>query len=271
MPQKLNKAGKMQDYIPKGNGDASGEYGTSNGTNKNFTTSDKKSSANVITENKSVVVGKKDKGYSEVEKADWGIKENEKQIATLEKSGKYPNMLKRLKEQNEILKKQKQEVLDGKREKIDLADDGIERKEGTLPFGNDNSNKANIIDGDLSGKGNYLNKEIAKLTGLSEKQINDNIKEMGFASSTDKTQDYYSMALQKKYDLPKYAEIKEEKHDKAWYEKADDNYAKVEQHLYTKQQEYENIPEIKQFYEKMGKDILRERKLIYDKLKEFKK
>ena len=42
MPQKLNKAGKMQDYIPKGNGDASGEYGTSNGTNKNFTTSDKK-------------------------------------------------------------------------------------------------------------------------------------------------------------------------------------------------------------------------------------
>ena len=58
MPQKLNKAGKMQDYIPKGNGDASGEYGTSNGTNKNFTTADKKkSSANVITENKSVVVG----------------------------------------------------------------------------------------------------------------------------------------------------------------------------------------------------------------------
>lgn len=58
MPQKLNKAGKMQDYIPKGNGDASGEYGTSNGTNKNFTTADKKKTeANVITENKSVVVG----------------------------------------------------------------------------------------------------------------------------------------------------------------------------------------------------------------------
>ena len=61
MPQKLNKAGKMQDYIPAGNGDPSGEYGTSNGTNKNFTTADKKkSSANVITENKSVVVGDKD-------------------------------------------------------------------------------------------------------------------------------------------------------------------------------------------------------------------
>ena len=56
MPQKLNKAGKMQDYIPKGNGDPSGEYGTSKGTNKNFTASDKKSKANVITENKSVVV-----------------------------------------------------------------------------------------------------------------------------------------------------------------------------------------------------------------------
>ena len=61
MPQKLNKAGQMQDYIPKGNGDASGEYGTSNGTNKNFTTSDKKKTeANVIAENKSVVVGDKE-------------------------------------------------------------------------------------------------------------------------------------------------------------------------------------------------------------------
>ena len=60
MPQKLNKAGQMQDYVPKGNGDASGEYGTSNGTNKNYTESDKKKSkANVITENKSVVVGGK--------------------------------------------------------------------------------------------------------------------------------------------------------------------------------------------------------------------
>lgn len=50
MPQKLNKAGKMQDYIPAGNGDPSGEYGTSKGTNKNFT------KPNVITENKSVSV-----------------------------------------------------------------------------------------------------------------------------------------------------------------------------------------------------------------------
>lgn len=49
MPQKLNKAGKMQDYIPKGNGDASGEYGTSNGTNKNFT------KPNVIKENTSLI------------------------------------------------------------------------------------------------------------------------------------------------------------------------------------------------------------------------
>jgi len=69
MPQKLNKAGKMQDYIPKGNGDASGEYGTSNGTNKNFTASDKKSSkANVITENKSVAVENKGKKLTPREK-----------------------------------------------------------------------------------------------------------------------------------------------------------------------------------------------------------
>ena len=69
MPQKLNKAGKMQDYIPKGNGDASGEYGTSNGTNKNFTTSDKKkeTKANVITENKSVAVGDKKEYATNIE------------------------------------------------------------------------------------------------------------------------------------------------------------------------------------------------------------
>ena len=46
MPTKLNKAGKQQEYIPAGNGDPSGEYGTANGTNKNFT------KPNVITENK---------------------------------------------------------------------------------------------------------------------------------------------------------------------------------------------------------------------------
>ena len=62
MPQKLNKAGKMQDYVPKGNGDASGEYGTSNGTNKNFTESDnKKTPANVILENKNVSIDIKGK------------------------------------------------------------------------------------------------------------------------------------------------------------------------------------------------------------------
>lgn len=205
MPTKLNKAGKQQEYIPKGNGDASGEYGTSNGTNKNFTTSDKKKTeANVITENKSVVVDKKElkfvpfkewikkpgakeklekgipqflqkraerekkeKGYSELEKLDWGIKENNKQIATLEKSGKYPDMLKRLKEQNAIMEKQKEEIKNGKREKADLADDGIERKEGKLPW---EENKANVIDGDLTGK-----KEETLVDEKTQKEINDRI------------------------------------------------------------------------------------------------
>lgn len=37
MPQKLNSAGKMQNYVPKGNGDASGEYGdNATGSNKHF-------------------------------------------------------------------------------------------------------------------------------------------------------------------------------------------------------------------------------------------
>lgn len=38
MPQKLNSAGKMQNYVPKGNGDASGEYGDSaTGSNIHYT------------------------------------------------------------------------------------------------------------------------------------------------------------------------------------------------------------------------------------------
>ena len=133
MPQKLNKAGQMQDYIPKGNGDASGEYGTSNGTNKNFTTSDKKKTkANVITENKSVVVG--DKGKA---------KEKPFDIDTLDVS------LRKKVESGEITLK------DASRE---LAKAGwynfIPSEEETKKALGIKDNKANVIDGDLSGKGN---------------------------------------------------------------------------------------------------------------------
>lgn len=39
MPTKLNRAGNQQNYVPAGNGDASGEYGdNATGSNKNFTT-----------------------------------------------------------------------------------------------------------------------------------------------------------------------------------------------------------------------------------------
>ena len=37
MPKKINSHGNMQEYIPAGNGDASGEYGNSDGSNKHFT------------------------------------------------------------------------------------------------------------------------------------------------------------------------------------------------------------------------------------------
>ncbi len=37
MPTKRNKAGNQQNYVPKGNGDASGEYGdNATGSNKHF-------------------------------------------------------------------------------------------------------------------------------------------------------------------------------------------------------------------------------------------
>ena len=46
MPTKLNKAGKQQPYVPKGNGDASGEYGTHTGSNKHFKSFGKKELSN---------------------------------------------------------------------------------------------------------------------------------------------------------------------------------------------------------------------------------
>lgn len=42
MPQKRNRAGELQNYVPAGNGDASGEYGDkATGSNKNFKTFEK--------------------------------------------------------------------------------------------------------------------------------------------------------------------------------------------------------------------------------------
>ena len=61
MPQKLNKAGKMQDYIPAGNGDPSGEYGNASGSNKDY--QPKKTQPNVISDNKSVAIEKKPNAY----------------------------------------------------------------------------------------------------------------------------------------------------------------------------------------------------------------
>ena len=42
MPTKLNKAGQQQEYVPAGNGDASGEYGNQTGSNKHFQSFHKK-------------------------------------------------------------------------------------------------------------------------------------------------------------------------------------------------------------------------------------
>ena len=45
MPTKLNRAGNQQNYVPAGNGDASGEYGNHSGSNKHFTNFKKQDSA----------------------------------------------------------------------------------------------------------------------------------------------------------------------------------------------------------------------------------
>ena len=140
MPQKLNKAGQMQDYIPKGNGDASGEYGTSNGTNKNFTTSDKKKSkANVITENKSVVVGNK-----------------EKEIKKQQERYLNPDEYKKVVEKAKSVNKKTDDVVD---EIYDLQDKyGYDVDTALSKI---KENKANIIDDDLTPSG-IINKGVDK-------------------------------------------------------------------------------------------------------------
>ena len=46
MPTKLNKAGEQQEYVPAGNGDASGEYGNESGSNRHFQSFGKKQLSN---------------------------------------------------------------------------------------------------------------------------------------------------------------------------------------------------------------------------------
>lgn len=153
MPQKLNKAGKMQDYIPKGNGDASGEYGTSNGTNKNFTTSDKKSSkANVITENKSVVVENKGKKLTPREKIKKAVETED-----IDESNKLMDeATSELKFNSEEERNKFLDIVASYSDPQEMFDylDKVEKKD----------NKANVIDGDLSGvKKNDNGKATAKL------------------------------------------------------------------------------------------------------------
>lgn len=59
MPTKLNSAGKQQNYIPAGNGDPSGEYGTNNGSgNKHIKIDNGKAEPNVIDDNNKDFTGK---------------------------------------------------------------------------------------------------------------------------------------------------------------------------------------------------------------------
>lgn len=58
MPQKINGAGQMQEYVPAGNGDPSGKYADGQGANKHFTNFGKKfteTEAQITKENGSLV------------------------------------------------------------------------------------------------------------------------------------------------------------------------------------------------------------------------
>lgn len=136
MPQKLNRAGKMQDYIPAGNGDPSGEYGTAKGTNKNFTTADKKkeTKANVISENKSVAVENKGKSLKE----------------------KMNENAKTYKEENYNGHAIMPDLLDGYTVDYEGEEVWFKTKDEAKAFIDKElgikDNKANVIDGDLTGK-----------------------------------------------------------------------------------------------------------------------
>lgn len=163
MPQKLNKAGQMQDYIPKGNGDASGEYGTSNGTNKNFTTSDKKSSANVIAENKSVVVENKGKKETLNKMYPNNPKSNVENGFSPDEWEEIYKFSKEINKKNDDLIDETYEIA----EKYNLNNKDAIKK---LKEKYSNNNKANVIDGDLSGK-----KEETLVDEKTQKEINDRI------------------------------------------------------------------------------------------------
>ena len=202
MPQKLNKAGKMQDYIPKGNGDASGEYGTSNGTNKNFTTSDKKKTeANVITENKSVVVGDKGKTKEEynlipskdlkivdlsgkrikgddgkeyeIKEGTYGIEHNGKLVSKNSRSSGGSNIPMGY-DKKTIEDIVNQGLVEEETAYIDEGFDKEQRdrweKSGYEAKAKPRETKANVIDNDLTGK-----KEETLVDEKTQKEINDRI------------------------------------------------------------------------------------------------
>ncbi len=213
MPQKLNKAGKMQDYIPAGNGDPSGEYGTSKGTNKNFTASDKKKTqANVITENKSVAVGdkketKKDFWKEKIDKLEKEIdgytkadKEgNKKVIEGLEKNLQDARFNKDLvdayRELEELEKANTDGSLDSMIEEKKNEMKSIEenykewKKTGLNVAQQENRDKenarktqANIIDDDLTGKKEkaYDGSDYKSMTKEETQKVIDKLEKAGF-------------------------------------------------------------------------------------------
>ena len=239
MPTKLNKAGKQQEYIPAGNGDPSGEYGTSKGTNKNFTTSDKKSSkANVITENKSLAVENKEWLRNKIDetakkKAESDEKNSTKNVYGTEeerdkegakKLGVSLEEYKKMKEQHKkemadifedkVENKGKTERLTSERyltpdewkkvydlsketnKKFDKLVDEVYKLQDKYDYDTEtainkvkekyNSNKANIIDNDLTGKKEraYDGSEYKSMTKEETQSIIDKLEKAGFVKDT---------------------------------------------------------------------------------------
>ena len=176
MPKKLNKAGQQQEYVPSGNGDASGEYADDGGSNRHFTAFKKPEEA-VKKEDETVVEENNNGGVVEEEK-----EEKEEKIVTEQPPKDLSKLL-----VNKLDKKTRQEVIKyiyGTKDSSYWTKDKILRdlRYYTGSFG------------DLS---NFSDEELG--------QMIDEIQDLKF----DKTDDWYYMKKGQKWLLTKDKEYQE--------------------------------------------------------------
>lgn len=176
MPKKLNKAGQQQEYVPSGNGDASGEYADDGGSNRHFTAFKKPEEA-VKKEDETVVEENNNGGVVEEEK-----EEKEEEIVTEQPPKDLSQLL-----VNKLDKKSRQEFI-----KYFYGTKGSEY------FSKDKSIRTlRYYTGSFGDLSNFTDEELG--------QMIDEIQDLKF----DKTDDWYYMKKGQKWVLTKDKEYQE--------------------------------------------------------------